>query len=226
MAKRSFSQKSELIYNLHHFALDPDTREVFLDGFIDDEIECAIINSKSASIFLKNLQYLISSDATKPIFIHLSSNGGDWHSGMIIYDAISNCPVHVTMIVHGHAFSMGGIILQAADTRIMMPHADLLIHEGSMYIEGTYKNAESNIELCKKTNKIMLDIFSDRCSSGIFFKDYKLTGIRKYIQSRMDRKQDWYLDAEETVKYGFADTILGQKPEFKDIYTIINKNGV
>jgi len=224
--KRNFSQKNELIYAIHHFSLNQDTREIFIQGFFDNETESSEIDYKNAAIFLKNIQYLIALDSTKPIVVHLFTVGGEWDAGMVIYDAIATCPVHVTTIVHGQAYSMGSIILQAADTRILMPNAHFMVHEGWTTICNTSKGAVSTMEYEKEVGETMINIYVNRCKDGEFFKDYKVPAVKKYIKGKMDRKQDWYLNAEDSVKYGFADGVLGAKPEYKDIYTILNKNGV
>ena len=74
-----------------------------------------------SNTFIKNIRALeIKSD--KPIIIHMQSVGGEWSDGMAIYDAISMCRCHVTMIAYGQAESMSSIIFQAADTRLITPN--------------------------------------------------------------------------------------------------------
>jgi ATP-dependent Clp endopeptidase proteolytic subunit ClpP len=224
MIKRNFSQKNELIYAIHHFCLNQDTREIFLQGFLDNEKEASEIDYKCATIFIKNIQYLIALDSTKPIYIHMSTVGGDSDSGMAIYDVISSCPTHVVIIVHGMAYSMGSIILQAADERIMMPNANFMIHGGWVDMINTFKGAASTTEFYNKLDKQMLDIYVSRCQYGEFFKEKRASEVKKYLQNKMDKKQDWYLNAEETVLYGFADEVLN--PKEKSIHDILMKNGV
>ena len=66
----------------------------------------------------------------KPISIIMNNPGGDVIHGMGIYDVITNCNNHVTIKVVGHAMSMGSIILQAADQRIMTKNSNIMIHYG------------------------------------------------------------------------------------------------
>ena len=56
---------------------------------------------------------------------------------MAIYDAIQACKSYVT-IGYGQAESMSGIILQAADNRLMSPHSHFMAHFGSTDCSGDY----------------------------------------------------------------------------------------
>jgi ATP-dependent protease ClpP protease subunit len=59
----------------------------------------------------------------------------------------------------------------------------------------------------------MVDIFAKRAVKGLFFrkKKMKYDEIFNYIDGIVKKKNDWYLDAQEAVDYGFADGILGTK---------------
>lgn len=228
LKRHTFDQKHELIYALHHFYVNADTREIFLTGDIQNiNKEYSEIDYISATIFLKNIRCLTSIDSQKPIFIHLMTVGGDWDAGMVIYDAIESCPAHVTVIVHGQAYSMGSIITQAADLRLMMPHANFMLHEGSMDPgAGTMKTANSAMAWANRVCEQMLDIYAARCDSGEMFKGKKASDIKKYIKNQWDKKEEWYLSAEETVQYGFTDAVIGSSNKFSDINTIIHTSGV
>lgn len=228
LRRRTFDQRNELAYTIHHFAVNADTREIFLSGDVDNvNKEYSEVDFISATIFLKNLRYLVSIDKDKPIFIHLMTVGGDWDAGMVMYDAISTCPSHVTIIVHGQAYSMGSVILQAADTRLMMPHANFMLHEGSIQVDNTtMKIANTTLIEANRVNEQMLDIYANRCVDGPIFKDKKVSDIKRYIKNKWDKKEDWYLSSEEVIQYGFADGIIGQTDKFNDITTLIQNNGV
>jgi len=226
MPRRNFSEKNELIYAIHHFSLNQDTREIFLHGFLDCDTDNSEIDYKNATIFLKNIQYLTSLSSTKPIFIHLFTVGGDWDAGMVIYDAISCCPAPTTIIIHGQAYSMGSIITQAAKVRLIMPNAHFMLHEGSTTISDTHKGLMSAVEYEKDITASMIDIYAKKCKTGEFFKDYTYINIKKFLQDKLDHKQDWYLDAQKSVYYGFIDDVLGNSPKYKNLSTILRVKGV
>jgi ATP-dependent protease ClpP protease subunit len=148
MTRRSFSQLAEITHDVHHFGINNDTREIFVGGYIDGEDE---IDYRSAIQLIKNLRIL----DIKPgkIIIHLSIMGGVWEYGIAIFDAINACHNKVITISHAHARSMSSIVPQAADIRIIMPHALFMVHEGTIEVDATSKSATALIEQNNKTIK-------------------------------------------------------------------------
>ena len=59
----------------------------------------------------------------------------------------------------------------------------------------------------------MIDIFTERCMKGKMAKDknWKSMMAKKHIMSQIANKCDWILTAQESVYYGFADGVLGDK---------------
>jgi ATP-dependent protease ClpP protease subunit len=132
-----------------------------------------------AETIVKALHILDNQDATslkgeKPINIIMNNIGGDIYHGMAIYDAIANCKNHVTIRVYGHAMSMGSIILQAADQRIMTRHSRIMIHYGNFGSNQHTKVAYKWANETKKFDQIMEDIYLDKIS------DRKIT-LEKYL---------------------------------------------
>jgi ATP-dependent protease ClpP protease subunit len=132
-----------------------------------------------AETIVKALHILDNQDATslkgeKPINIIMNNIGGDIYHGMAIYDAIANCKNHVTIRVYGHAMSMGSIILQAADQRIMTRHSRIMIHYGNFGSNQHAKVAYKWANETKKFDQIMEDIYLDKIS------DRKIT-LEKYL---------------------------------------------
>ena len=99
------------ISEAHDHDIIISSREIFLHGPIEDG-EHSGIDSPKTNKSLKNLQILDSIN-NNPIVIHQQSIGGEWESGMMIYDAIQQSPSSFIFICHGVAASMGSIIPQA-----------------------------------------------------------------------------------------------------------------
>lgn len=110
----------------------------------------------------------------KPINIIMNNIGGEVYHGMAIYDAISSCKNHVTIRVYGHAMSMGSIILQSADQRIMTKHSRIMIHYGSFGMNDHTKVVYKWADETKKFDKIMEDIYLEK------IQDRKIT-LEKYL---------------------------------------------
>ena len=197
------------------------SREIFLHGHIEDG-EDSGIDSRMSNKFLKNLQILDSIN-NNPIVIHQQSIGGEWESGMMIYDAIQQSPSSFIFICHGVAASMGSIIPQAVykkGLRITMPNCYWLIHEGEQAMSGTTKQVQSYYELTRLSKSQMYNIYAETCSTtGEYFKDMTQAKTKTFIRRKLESKEDWWLSSKEAITYGFVDGILGSE-KFKSIKAI------
>lgn len=128
----------------------------------------------------------------------INSPGGDIISGFHLFDTLrwfSDQGHSITTIGLGMAASMGGVILQAGDLRIMGPRASLLIHEASFGAIGSMGTIEDQVEFAKSLQERILDIFAERSTLS-----------KAQIKNRWKRK-DWWLTADESLKLGFVDEV-------------------
>jgi ATP-dependent Clp protease, protease subunit len=197
----------------HDTSLLIQSREIFLRSANSQEDEPAI-NHIVAEKFLINLRILEQSGA-EPIIVHQQTVGGDWHSGISIYDAIKNSPCKFILVCHGICASMGSIIAQAPFNkgfRISMPNCEWLIHEGFCAVEGTYKQAFSLYEFEKKILDKSYDILGEAAQkSGRYFINSKEGSAKKFIKKQLSSKEDWWMSPEEALDYGFIDGIFGSE---------------
>ncbi len=146
--------------------------------------------------------HLLDRRVSDGITILMNNLGGDEYHGMAIYDAITACQNHVTIKVFGHAMSMGSIILQAADQRIMAPNARLMMHYGTWGTHDHPKNVEKWVEEGKRFNKWMIDLYLEKIrEKNPRFKRTKVDQMCNF---------DTILSARETVSLGLADSILNE----------------
>jgi ATP-dependent protease ClpP protease subunit len=118
------------------------------------------------------------------------------------------------MLGYSQTSSMSGIIFQSAGLRVMMPDCHFLMHHGSGGSEGHPFAVKTAADFEMKACKRMLTIFSERAIEGPYFKKRKSTTLQtvyNFFDKKLKEKVDWYLDAEESVWYGLADSILGSK---------------
>jgi ATP-dependent protease ClpP protease subunit len=88
-----------------------------------------------------------------------------------------------------------------------------MVHTGYTDIGGhTYKQSQSWAEMEKRQTDIMLDIYAGVAINSPFSIANKMDDkkIKKFLISKMDQKEDWWLFASDAVKHGFADAILGE----------------
>ncbi len=166
------------------------------------------VEYQMASRLVKNLRTLADLDPKRPILIHMKTNGGDWNEGMAIYDAIRLASNPVTILNYTHARSMSSIIFQAADRRIMMPHATFMFHEGTMAVSGTWKSVVSAVDFAKGDNTEMLNIYIKRMKEGGKYARRSRAEIERMMKDLMNKKEEVYLLAQPTVEWGLADGIF------------------
>jgi len=213
----SLSQRSELAYVIHSFDVNVDTRDIFLHGYINYEIEPMTepgIDYRMASQFIKNLTMLNHFSKEEPILIHMITCGGDWNFGMAIYDAIKHCESPVTILAYAHARSMSSIIPQAADYRVIMPNADFLIHWGQSGYEGNFTSVQAEAAWDKFIGETMLDVYVERCRNGDFWRRLNLKtdkSIREWLREELTKRQEFYMTPREAVDMGFFDAVLGDE---------------
>jgi len=212
-ARRTISQRAELIGAFHSWGLNPDTREIVLMS--DPHGAEEEINWVCANTFLKNL-LLLNSMNHFPILVHQCTGGGDWGYGMAIYDAIKASPSPVILIAHAYASSMSSIIPQAAKRRVIMPNADFMVHFGSAGFEGDSRSFITEGKQAEAIDNQMLDIYAARCVRGNFFRrnKYSRDKTREYIRQKMNEVREWHMTAGEAVDRGFMDGVFGT-PRFK-----------
>ena len=202
----------EILKDFHEYGANVNSREIFLHNYFNSETDANPgVEFRMSNIFIKNLRALDIKNSNN-ITIHCHSIGGEWPDGMAIYDAIKMCRSYITIIIYGQAESMSSIFMQAADHRYMAPSAHFMCHYGSSDINQDYLSAMNYADFERRAADKMFDIYASRCVDGKFF--YEKFGKKpseKQVKQFLIRKLkhgDWYLSAEESVYYGFADGIL------------------
>ena len=160
------------------------------------------VNYAMAERAIKGLAVL---DATEgDITCVLNTFGGEIENGWAIYDAIKGCKNHVTIKVFGKAMSMGAVILQAADKRLMTENSALMIHYGSISLSGLHaKDLERWSKWYEKDNEKMEQIFLDKIKES----------APKFTLSKLKEKMnfDWFLSAQEAVEWNLVDGIISEQ---------------
>lgn len=161
----------------------------FYDGVGEDSVRAA----------MSTLGAWSRREPGQPITLVLNSPGGRVLDGLALYDFLQRLRTqgHFLRIeVLGRAASMGGVLLQAGDERLLGANAFLLVHEVSGGAEGKSSELGDRVEFYEQMEKRLLAILAGR--SGLTVRQ---------IRARWQRK-DWWLTAQEAVALGFADGIL------------------
>lgn len=220
MPRVTLEHRSQILWDIHDYGVNLDTRELFLHKHLDSEDESMPVDYRMATVFIKNLRYMESLKQEEPILIHMNTDGGEWNYGMAIYDAIQFSTCHITILAYAHARSMSSIIFQAADTRVLMPNADFLFHYGTIYLgEIASLSGGCENEWNKHLNGIMLDLYAERCAEAKKFAGWSVKRIRTKLDREMKDKPERYMLPKEAVEWGFADGVLGDD-RFPDLASL------
>ncbi len=163
-------------------------RIIFLGVPIDDTV---------ANIIQAQLLFLESTDPSKDIQIYLNSPGGHVHAGLGIYDTMQYITAEVATICTGMAASMGAVLLTAGahGKRSALTHSRVMIHQPMGGAQGQASDIEITAREILKIKKELYNIISEH--SG-----------RPVKQVEKDADRDYWMTADEAVKYGMIDEIL------------------
>lgn len=156
-------------------------------------------DEKMAESFVKGM-HLLESISLDPITVIMNNIGGDEYDGLAAYDAIDTSKCHITVIVYGSAMSMGSWILQAADERVMAPHATLMMHNGSYEHELTLVELRARNKEIERLTLLMEETYLRKMRAV----DPKLSVARL----RNLLAAETFMPAEEAVRIGLADRVL------------------
>jgi ATP-dependent Clp protease protease subunit len=168
-----------------------EERKIFLWGPVMDDSSRDVVN---------RLLFLESKNPGKEITLYINSPGGIVTSGMIIYDTIKMISSPVSTVCMGLAASMGSILLSVGEKgrRYIWPHGKVMIHQPSVGgIQGQASDLEIRAREIIKTKEMGAKILAENCGHSI-----------EKIMADFDR--DYWMDAEESLKYGIVDHITDQ----------------
>jgi len=165
-----------------------EQRKVFLWGEVHD---------KSAREITNRLLYLEAMDPGKEITFYINSPGGVITSGMVIYDTMKMISSPVSTVCMGMAASMGSILLSGGEKgkRFIFPHGEVMIHQPSGGGQGTSADLEIMAVQIQKAKELGAKILAENCGQS-------------YDKIMEDFDRDYWMNAEESKKYGIVDGII------------------
>ena len=143
------------------------------------------------------LLLLAAEDPDRDITLLISSPGGSVPAMLAIRDVMDLIPCDVATVAVGWAASAGQFLLSAGTRgkRYALPHARVLLHQGSSGIGGTAMDIEIQADDLRYTRDTIL---------GLVAAD---TG-QPLERVREDSRRDRWFSAAEALEYGFVDRIV------------------
>jgi ATP-dependent Clp protease, protease subunit len=163
-------------------------RVLILDGALDDD---------NGTVLATQLLSLASEDPKKDISLWIHSPGGSVPAMLAIRDVMRLVPCDVSTFALGLACSAGQFLLSAGapGKRFALPHARILMHQGSAGISGSAVEVEVQADDLRHTRDTVL---------GLIAQDTGQPIERIFTDSLHDR---WFT-TEQAREYGFIDHVV------------------
>ncbi len=155
------------------------------------------VNEHTANVVVAQLLHLANEDPDKDISLYINSPGGSVYDGLAIYDTMNFIKPDVQTFGIGLQASMGAFLLSsgAKGKRHLLPHSRVMIHQPSSGTQGKVTDQEISLRESIRIKKLLHEILA------------KNTG-KTFKQVEKDADRDYWMDADEAVKYGLADKVL------------------
>jgi len=168
-------------------------RIIMLGTPIDDHV---------ANLIVAQLLFLEAEDPEKDIYLYINSPGGVVTAGLAIYDTMQYIKPDVVTICMGQAASMGAVLLAAGakGKRFALPHSRIMIHQPLGGFQGQATDIEIHAKEILRLKKTLNEILSKHTGQS----------LRKIEK---DTERDYFMSAEEAMKYGLIDKVLTKRGE-------------
>jgi ATP-dependent Clp protease protease subunit len=157
------------------------------------------VNDYMSTIVQAQLMFLDSVDG-QDITMHIDSPGGSVKSGLSMVDVMDYINADIRTVNTGMAASMGSVLLGAGTKgkRSSLKHSTTMLHQSSGGFSGNIQDAEVDWAEWQKVNHELFVLLGKYCG-------------KKPDQVKKDATRDFWLNAEEALKYGIIDEIITKK---------------
>jgi ATP-dependent Clp protease protease subunit len=169
-------------------------------GDIDD----AAAERFSQSVLLMSIAR--RGDPSSPITVYINSGGGSIGSGIammeMMYKMRADYGVTINTVVTGFAYSMGAIVFQAGDRRLMGAFSTLMLHSPHWFLNGGDQQVFTDYAvLAGHYKNLVANLFADRT------KTHDAAWWQEFIYSGRDR----FLTAKECLALGLVDDLYDSR---------------
>ena len=160
--------------------------------FLGQEVEDGIAN-----LIIAQLLFLEGENSKKDISLYVNSPGGSGYAGMAIYDAMQHVRPDVQTICCGMGMSAAAMIMSggAPGKRYALPHAKLMIHQGTAGFRGAPADIQIAAREIAETTRQMAEVIA-------------LHSSRTVEQVVEDIDRDRFMTPTEAIEYGLIDAVL------------------
>src|SRR5215472_16596932 len=197
--------------------------ETAVAGTLDDQLVTRLlyhriivlgseVDDRVANRLCAQLLLLSAEDPRSDISLYINSPGGSVSAGLAIYDTMRLIPNDVSTLAMGLAGSMGQFLLCAGTPgkRFSLPHAQVLMHQGSAGLGGTAADVEIYAEQLEKTGAMMIKLTAQHTGQPVEVVERdSLRDERAYdVYSRLLSERIVFLGTE--IDDGVANVVMAQ----------------
>jgi ATP-dependent Clp protease, protease subunit len=181
-----------------------------LAGTLDDQIVARLlyqriivlgseVDDRIANRLCGQLLLLSADDPRADISMYINSPGGSVTAGLAIFDTMRLIPNDVSTLALGLAGSMAQFLLCAGSRgkRFSLPHAQILMHQGSAGFGGTAADVEIYAAQLERTTELMLTLTAEHTGQPV-------------ERVRADSMRDRWFSPAEALEYGMIDQIVSR----------------
>lgn len=161
------------------------------------EIQCiGSVDADMVNSLIAQIRYLAAEDPDGEITMFINSPGGSVPDGMALLDVMAAVPCPIRTVCVGTAASMASLLFVCGDTRDMLEHSHLMIHDPLVQnLSGSALKIDVASKNLLKTREIIGKIYA-KVSNKTLDEIYSITC------------EDTMLDAQAALDMGFADRII------------------
>lgn len=158
------------------------------------------VTEASISQVIGGILSLTSVNAKAPITLVVSTYGGSVHEMFSLYDIMKYVPCPVRTVGIGKIMSAGVLIMAAGEkgSRLIGRNTRVMIHSISSEAYGTVFELSNSIDSINKEQEM---------ANAALIAETKMS--RQTLNKLLDKNVDKYITAQEAIKLGIADKIIG-----------------
>ncbi len=158
---------------------------------------CGPVDADSVAELIRGMRHLQRVDPAAPVTLFINSPGGEVQSGLALYDVMKavSCPVRTVCL--GLAASMAALLFIAGDTRDILPHGRVMIHDPLIGggIGGSALSVKARADDLMRIRDITAQVIAEHTGMELG-RVFELTA------------RDTYFEAEEAVEAHLADKVI------------------
>lgn len=178
--------------------------------YLDSDVDESILHTITMQIYkINGSDYGIPVEERQPIIIIINSYGGSVLDGLALMDAIKNSKTPVIGVCTGYAMSMAFCIFSACHTRIAIPNAIFMYHDGYDGFQTSTTKFNDWSDFSKRLFKRVDKLIAERTKFTV-----------EFLEQIAPHDNYWFTD--EMVEKGLVDGIIGQDIDMEELFSFLS----